>query len=652
VIKPFDVGNGLVAASVGERGALLSVGRAHPRIGYVEFVAGPRFPERDRHSPAAVRRHRARLAQGIDPVVALAVDPVDNPPASSPALLRGTPASSVALLDGVLPTSDTTGPGWRHDSITWPVIGCPTMRQRHRIHAWAGGLWRIVVRLRGRLDRPPLGEITERGPLPPTGAVTGWVITAARSTAVATAPTLPAAAAVTVTTEYPLTWAETDGGADAVLEWTAGPGDVLTVLVTLDLDDVAGGQRASSSSTPGSDDLVDDLAATRRHCRHLVSPRRWPATGHEPLTVPADRRPAMVRLTHRALHYLLGCAATRVAVGETCIVADHRLLPLSWTRDAYWGALLLLANGSPTGINVVEQHLRWLFRHCERPGGRWCRSHLPNGAPKDRAYQADQQLYPLLELCDFHRTTGRLPTLADRRLDWGALVRRAWTALRPVDGLLASDETPADDADLPYLVSTHILWWWTGTRLAGLHPQAADDVAGLPERIAERFATDGPFGPQWAYAIDGHRRAHLYQDANDIPTALAPRWGLCPADDPVWRATMAYAWSADNPGFVPGTRGGLGSRHTPGSTWPLGDLQEWVVASLAGDQRRVAQVLDRLIGAATPDGLLPEAYDPADQRVTARHWFAWPAAALGALYLCGGTLADKHNDALGRPLRT
>jgi hypothetical protein len=36
---------------------------------------------------------------------------------------------------------------------------------------------------------------------------------------------------------------------------------------------------------------------------------------------------------------------------------------------------------------------------------------------------------------------------------------------------------------------------------------------------------------------------------------------------------------------------------------------------------------------AAPDGLLPEAYDPETGRWLARHWFAWPSAALGALAL-------------------
>ena len=675
--KPLDVGNQLVAASVGGGGTLLSLGRAHPRIGYVELVAGPRFPEGDRHSPAAVRRYRARLAAGCDPVVAMTIEGAAPPMApEATGAGHGMRAAQATLVDCVLPRTLVAAPGWRHDTISWPVIGRAAIRQRHRVHALVGGRWRITLSLRGRVDRPALTEITEGGPLSPTGAATRWAVTpgipATRVTAVATAPALSAAASVTIDAGRPLVCrvahGDADDGVDALIDWAATPDEVLTVVITAGLGVVDGESTGDAADpmgpwpTPGALDtgpldgaapsgllapdpgVVGELIATRRHHRRLVTPPPAGPGGGRPLLVALDRRPALRALTHRALHYVLGCAATRTAPGEACLVTDHRLLPLSWTRDAYWEALLLLADGSPAGVDLVERHLRWLFTRCQRPGGRWCRSHLPNGAPKDRAYAADQQLYPLLELSDFHRATGQLPRLRDRRATWEALVAEAWAALRPHDGLLGSEENPADDPDLPFLISTHILWWWTGTRLATLHPAAAEEVQALPRRIAECFIIDGPFGPQWAYAIDGQTRARRYHDANDLPTALAPQWGLCPTDDPVWRATMAFAWSPHNPGFVPGARGGLGSRHTPG-TWPLGDLQEWVAASLDGDTARAAHTLDRLIGAATPDHMLPEAYDPDDGRPLARHWFAWPGSALGALYLCGGVMNEAAGSA-------
>jgi hypothetical protein len=142
------------------------------------------------------------------------------------------------------------------------------------------------------------------------------------------------------------------------------------------------------------------------------------------------------------LGYVLGCTALAVAPGERCLVTDHRLLQLSWTRDAYYQALLLLAarHLEPRALPVVAEHLRWLWFRCDRAAG-WMRSHLPNGAVKDRAFQADQQLYPVLELLDYREAAGGWPEATPGRADWGEVIGETWRAL-PVDpelGLLAGD---------------------------------------------------------------------------------------------------------------------------------------------------------------------------------------------------------------------
>jgi meiotically up-regulated gene 157 (Mug157) protein len=51
------------------------------------------------------------------------------------------------------------------------------------------------------------------------------------------------------------------------------------------------------------------------------------------------------------------------------------------------------------------------------------------------------------------------------------------------------------------------------------------------------------------------------------------------------------------------------------------------------DQEAADAALDRLVGTAFSDGMLPEAYDPEGSGSVVRHWFAWPGAALGALVL-------------------
>jgi hypothetical protein len=65
--------------------------------------------------------------------------------------------------------------------------------------------------------------------------------------------------------------------------------------------------------------------------------------------------------------------------------------------------------------------------------------------------------------------------------------------------------------------------------------------------------------------------------------------------------------------------------HTP-HPWPLGDLQEIVVARVMKDPDRERRAKERLERVETWDGMLPEAYDETSGAVSSRHWFAWPVA--------------------------
>jgi hypothetical protein len=302
--------------------------------------------------------------------------------------------------------------------------------------------------------------------------------------------------------------------------------------------------------------------------------------------------------------------ALRTEPGVTCILADHEILPLSWNRDAYFVASLLRERGD---LETVREHLEWLFRVAERPAGLWGRAHLANGRVKDRAFQLDQQCYPLLEAIE----SGAGATYRDPIGD----VVRSIEARRQGE-LYPTDETPADDPlGLPFHFSSHVLLWRTYDALAraGI---PAPDAESLRRSTLRAFTDAGRF----AYATDGHGSFRHYHDANDVPTAFAPAWGFCAAEDARWVATIRFAWSEANAGgFYPGPFGGLGSIHTP-HPWPLGDLQAIVVARANGDaaaERAPRLKLDRI---ETWNHMIPEAYDEMSGVVRSRHWFAWPLA--------------------------
>ena len=147
--------------------------------------------------------------------------------------------------------------------------------------------------------------------------------------------------------------------------------------------------------------------------------------------------------------------ALRTGSDATCILADHEILPLSWNRDAYYVATLLRQRGDAA---LVHQHLRWLFRVADRPGGLWGRAHLANGRVKDHAFQLDQQCYPLLEAVESNA--------AEMYRDEIGEVVRALEARRQ-GALYPTEETPGDDPlALPFHFSSHVLLWRTYDALA------------------------------------------------------------------------------------------------------------------------------------------------------------------------------------------
>lgn len=594
--KPHDLGNGLICASFGVEGSWLSVSAHHPRVGLVELSGAPAFPAERDGEVDLVRAHRAHLTD---------------------------PATAMLRVAGSRPDPNAGGESWwglcgdgweaRVDASARDVE--PTVVQRYLLSADGPGALRLEFR--GRLDRPGYAEITPGGPIPP--ALPAQTVGQDGSTLCVRVPLEDADPVARVEVTAPDLsldgWEVSEDGASFGVSWDAPLVDVpLRVSVTMTCGDDA--------SSPREDGWPSSLPRT--------APTRPASTGLDVVETAAVR-------------YTLGCTALEVSEGECCILTDHRLLPLSWTRDAYYQAALLLAAGEvPEGAAVVERHLAWLWRSSRDDGGVWRRSHLSTGVVKDSGYQVDQQLFPLLELADFRRTTGRWPggTVAG----WGERVREVWRDLpRDDNGLVPGEENPADDpSELPYLLSSQLLLAYVARRLAEVDDELGikdldlrQDAEGTLGVVRATFTCPGPFGDQWAYEADGLGGHRLYHDANDVPTALAPLWGLCDAEDPHWRATMRFAFSEHNPGFVTGPLPGLGSAHTPG-VWPLGDAQEWAVAVAEGDRARADAVVARIAQAASADGMLPETYDAQTGDWLARHWFAWPGSLVGLLHATFG----------------
>ncbi len=607
--KPRDIGNGLIAASFGRGGEWLSLSTVHPEAGFVELNGLPLFAPEWRGDAVATRRYRSWMRREEHAFLHIEAG-------------RATVSTRQDAPRG-----------------TRGVVQRITISATHRDRP-AG----VRIRVNGRLGWPALAEITEVDPPTEVGLKSrvkahegtlrvqgegGPVIVQAWLRKGDDGPRGSAERRA----DQRIGWKILRRTMPSAVAWVDWPGEAEEVHIDI----------ACTFDTPPPDppEWAD---------RSRMRPPEDEGDGREelrPLRVPARLVKALGRMNRRAAIYTRGCTALKVSGTERAILADHRILPLSWTRDAYWQARLLLSTWSRGGHNedeqIVADHLRWLFLRCERPDGRWVRSHHADGRPKDRPVQSDQQMYPLLELADYARATGRLPQLPPEE-NWSDLVGDAWEVnLQNLDedlGLVATDENPADDVPTnPYLLSDQVLLWHTATELARLASKVGLDpaeVTAVADRIREAFLAhfriEGPLGEMWAYSVNGRGGIERYMDANDLPAALAPLWGFVPPDDKHWQTTMRFAFDRENPGFVEGPMGGLGSRHTPG-TWTLGDIMGWAGFGLMEEDERSEAALERLVRSAFTDGMLPEAYDPEGSGQAVRHWFAWPGAALAALLL-------------------
>ena len=570
--KPLDFGNGIVSGTLTPGGRWLSLGVAHPVHGRVELTTMDPFTGR-RLNQADVRAYRASLADPRRP--SFGFDLLDAEP------------STAWLAEDSFPAAIVERPEGRLESIVIAPAGRNGAVQLVRIRATTeirGPTWTNTM----RLARAEYTQLTAGGALPDAHSHNhvsmhqrdDWP----DSLFLVEDRALGAAAAIAAT------YAEIGAGTEATA----------ILVVALGLEPIAAMTEAHELARDAEKLVEQDLIERRK---------LW--TG-------LDLGAETAYPVRRGVSYAIGCAASRT--GDTiAVLADHQVLPLVWTRDAYYVCRALLAVGlrEPRTMSVVEGFIRWMFEAAETVDGWWPRASLASGVAKDPAFQLDQQLWPLLLIADHAHLTGDASVRERYAKSCGNVIDRLLAARTPF-GLVATAETPADDPLVqPFHFSSHVLLWRV---LAAFDHAAAPEVRDATLR---HFASQGRF----AYAVAGPDAANArqYHDANDFPTVFAPGWGFCSVDDPGWRATIEFGWSIANEGYFAGTLAGLGSVHTP-HPWPLGDLQEIVLARVMKDTAREQRAKERLASVETWDGMLPEAYDETSGAVASRHWFAWPAA--------------------------
>ena len=592
--KPRDVGNGLVCASFGRGGEWLSLATVDPEAGYVR---AHRSAASSTRSCAATRRPCCATAPGCDARPTPSC--VWRPAAPPSRRVRTHPAArgpscnawSSGHRDAIdrLASASASAVGWRVPR--WP-------KYARRV----GRAMRVSRAARGEVGMPAAAGSKPRakareGTLRVSGEGAPVVIQAWLRKPGGTGAASAGHGGADDRSDKRLGWTVLRRRMPTAVAWIEWPAEADEVHVDIAcafdrppasapewqtrpaLRPTGGpeapqhlseaGQPASRPASPSAQ------VSTASPSAQLSSGPRPPRAAPEsrPLRVPIRLVRSVGQLDQRAATYTRTCTALQVAGAERCILADHRTLPLSWTCDAYWQARLLLATWARGGHDddaaIVADHLRWLFLRCERPDGRWLRTHHADGRRAGQAFRADQQLYPLLELADFVGATGSLPELPPGPT-WAELAGKAWAAAE--FGHRWPDRAPgyrhgrgrrAPALPLPRFRPGAALAHRdaAGRRgpAVGLRGHFLDRARGpYPCCLRRRVVTHRPQGRRWAGSVDGRGGVELSIEATDLPLALAPLWSFCKPTDRPWRATMAFALDASNPAFVPGPAGGPG----------------------------------------------------------------------------------------------
>lgn len=588
--KPLDFGADGITGSINADGRLIALNAPHPVHGYITLTGARPFTEADRYEPARVRTYRAGLVHlaGFGPTF-------DSLPLKREAFLLedALPHIRLTFADG----GEACITAFAVEGGALLICDCDGVIPR-----WDGEL---------ALMRCAYTQLTEGGPLPPA-PVEAY---ATQRDGLVTL-TNPGLGASVVIAGLPDDAVHPAGSAPGRIKIDADGKSGRTVLrISIALD-------AAHAHTTATEINADDADALLADARKTWA-ARWSALN--------EKHPDLSQPARRGLVY-----NTQMAIPDRegiCLLTDHMLLPLSWNRDAYYAASALL-HAWPDGAEIARRHLIWMFELVERVEGLWGRCYLANGRVKDRAFQLDQQVFPLLQLAEYVLHTGDR-ALLDRLTPHITPVMEQLAARRDSESALyPTDETPADDPiAYPYHLSSHMLMWRTFNQCARAGVDGADWRALASEihaAIQAHFVAERDGAALLAYATDGRGRHHFYHDANDVPLALAPAWGLFAPDDALWRATVDFAFSDANDGGY--YAGRLGSVHTR-APWPLGDLQDAIIAHTTGDQPREDAARARLLRVAQWDGALPEAYDAESGAVASRTWFAWPNALLAYLEL-------------------
>jgi uncharacterized protein len=371
----------------------------------------------------------------------------------------------------------------------------------------------------------------------------------------------------------------------------------------------------------------------RRHGWHHLEleSERW-VSAHRPGGLPDGE---LADIAARNLMFNQFFATGRAVDTDELVLVTSRS-PLYYVSAAFWArdALLWSFPGLLlTDPVLAREALVTAFARHGGPRNAGIHAHYINGVVLYPGFELDQLAAFLIALEGYVRATEDWAVLREPAVMRGLELFPTWLGPQrhPRVELYGTFLLSTDDpAPMPFVTYDNALTWKALKSLAeletGLGHQLnaaalAQRAANLRRAVLEHCVVNGPTGAQFAGAVDLEGR-HILLDEPPGSLALLAHYGFCPADEPVYRNTLRWIDSTDNPHLGPAGRFQTAACiHAPYS-WVL-SLANML---LSGRGERAAEILHK---APLGDGLACESFDADTGRpVTGRH-FATCAGFLG-----------------------
>lgn len=396
------------------------------------------------------------------------------------------------------------------------------------------------------------------------------------------------------------------------LELAPGGSSTVTLYLAVNLEADGAGTTAVDLKRHGSDALAAET-------------ERWLEERRIDLT---DTAAAAVLNRNLFFNYFYALGR---ALDDDSLVPVTSRSPRYYVSAAYWSRDTLL--WSFPGLLVVDRAvsrellLTVFRRHLSYAGDH---AHYINGTLLYPGFELDQLAAHFLALERYEKVTGDLSLLDEEVISRGLqrLAEKALEQFDPESGFYGTFLDPSDDPVLyPFLIYDNALLQRAFIYLAGLqaagrweHPlDFAGIAAALQQAIYRHGTVKGPHGIMFAWAVDGAGRFQLYDNPPGSLQLLA-FYGFCSYTDRVFRNTVAWIRSPDNPHFhrdCPFAE--AGSLHAS-KPWPLAACNDILAFNEGG--------VDFLLRAPMDNGFCCETVDPQTGRAATGAAFASAAGFL------------------------